>query len=212
MTKEEVLQRANEYCNERSYDGETLTDEFKDKFAEFYAKRYEDKGIDDEGVLDDIKFNLDTAKSAAAEGITKKQKSFESRESDYKNKIAELNKKIKKPEQKQEQKQELPEEVKQQLKELQDYKDEKVKKDKFANIVKMAKKEIREDFHNSFDEFASDYDVVIDDEDEEQAKYLVKRFKSIFKDSIGDIKPLAPKVQQKRDEDFISQIPKVKVQ
>ena len=123
-----------------------------------------------------------------------------------------MNKKIKKPEKKQEQKQELPEEVKQQLKELQDYKDEKVKKDKFTNIVKMAKKEIREDFHNSFDEFASDYDVVIDDDDEEQAKYLVKRFKSIFKDSIGDIKPLAPKVQQKRDEDFISQIPKVKVQ
>ena len=38
MTKEEVLQRANDYCNERSYDESTLTPEFKDKFADFFAK------------------------------------------------------------------------------------------------------------------------------------------------------------------------------
>ena len=48
MTKEEVLQRANEYCNERSYDGETLTDDFKDKFADFFVKRHPDASIDDE--------------------------------------------------------------------------------------------------------------------------------------------------------------------
>ena len=66
MTKEEVLQRANDYCNERSYDGETLTDEFKDKFADFFVKRHPDAGIEDEGIEDEIKFNLDTARSAAA--------------------------------------------------------------------------------------------------------------------------------------------------
>ena len=69
MTKEEVLQRANDYCNERSYDGETLTDEFKEKYADFLVKRHPDAGIDDDGIDDEIKFNLDTARSAAVKGL-----------------------------------------------------------------------------------------------------------------------------------------------
>ena len=104
MTKEEVLQRANDYCSERSYDSETLTDDFKDKFAEFFAKRHEAAGIGDDGILDEIKFNLDTARSAATKGLAAKQRMFESKESDYRNQIDELNKKIaNKPKQQQQQ-------------------------------------------------------------------------------------------------------------
>ena len=40
MTKEEVLQKVNDYCNEKSYTNATLTDGFKDKFSEHFAKRY----------------------------------------------------------------------------------------------------------------------------------------------------------------------------
>ena len=50
-----------------------------------------------------------------------------------------------------------------------------------------------------------------DKEDKEQANALVKKFQEIFKDSIGDIKPLAPQVSQKRDEEALVAIPKVKV-
>lgn len=209
MTKEEVLQKVNDYCNEKSYTEETLTSEFKDKFSEFFAKKYsEETAIDAEGILDDIKFNINTAFSATSKGLTSKQKAFETKENEYKNTIAELNKKIGKP---QEKIVELPDEVKQQLAELEKFKDAKSKKDKFDEIVKLAKKGIRPDLYTSFEKYAQEYDVTLDSTSEEQAKKLTARFQEIFKDSIGDIKPLAPKVSQKRDEEFIASISKVQV-
>lgn len=213
MTKEEVLQRANTYCSERSYDSETLTDDFKDKFAEFFAKKHEAAGIDDDGILDEIKFNIDTARSAATRGLAAKQKAFESIESGYKNQIAELNKKIKDSDTKHQQQQfELPEEVKTQLAELQKFKNEEAKKNKFNEIVALAKKDIREDCIGDFDIFVKDYDVKEDVSVDEQAKRLHSRFQEIFRSKIGDIKPLAPKQVQKQEDDFIDSIPKVKVQ
>ena len=209
MTKEEVLQKVNGYCNEKSYTEETLTSEFKDKFSEFFAKKYsEETAIDAEGILEDIKFNINTAFSATSKGLTSKQKAFETKENEYKNTIAELNKKIGKP---QEKIVELPDEVKQQLAELEKFKDAKSKKDKFDEIVKLAKKGIRPDLYASFEKYAQEYDVTLDSTSEEQAKKLTARFQEIFKDSIGDIKPLAPKVSQKRDEEFVASIPKVQV-
>ena len=209
MTKEEVLQKVNDYCNEKSYTEETLTSEFKDKFSEFFAKKYsEETAIDAEGILEDIKFNINTAFSATSKGLTSKQKAFETKENEYKNTIAELNKKIGKP---QEKIVELPDEVKQQLAELEKFKDAKSKKDKFDDIVKLAKKGIRPDLYASFEKYAQEYDVTLDSTSEEQAKKLTARFQEIFKDSIGDIKPLAPKVSQKREEEFVASIPKVQV-
>lgn len=209
MTKEEVLQKVNEYCNEKSYTEETLASEFKDKFSEFFAKKYsEETAIDAEGILEDIKFNINTAFSATSKGLTSKQKAFETKENEYKNTIAELNKKIGKP---QEKIVELPDEVKQQLAELEKFKDAKSKKDKFDEIVNLAKKGIRPDLYASFEKYAQEYDVTLDSTSEEQAKKLTARFQEIFKDSIGDIKPLAPKVSQKRDEEFVASIPKVQV-
>ena len=209
MTKEEVLQKVNDYCNEKSYTEETLTSEFKDKFSEFFAKKYsEETAIDAEGILEDIKFNINTAFSATSKGLTSKQKAFETKENEYKNTIAELNKKIGKP---QEKIVELPDGVKQQLAELEKFKDAKSKKDKFDEIVKLAKKGIRPDLYASFEKYAQEYDVTLDSTSEEQAKKLTARFQEIFKDSIGDIKPLAPKVSQKCDEEFVASIPKVQV-
>ena len=60
MTKEDVLQKANDYCTEKSYT-ETLTDEFKDKFSDFFSKKYQDTDAEDETMIADLKFNLDTA-------------------------------------------------------------------------------------------------------------------------------------------------------
>ena len=51
----------------------------------------------------------------------------------------------------------------------------------------------------------------LDKEDKEQADALVAKFQDIFKDTIGDIKPLAPKQTQKRDEEYLASIPKVKI-
>lgn len=209
MTKEEVLQRANDYCNERSYDESTLTTEYKDKFADFFAKKYPETAIDDEAALADMKFVLDSAKSAASKGRASLQHEFESKENDYKTQIAELNKKLGRKNEPP--KFEVPKELQDQLDELKKYKNEEVKKTKFASIMDIAKKGIRQDLHKSFETFATGTNVDLEKADKEQADALVSRFQEIFKDSIGDIKPLAPQQIRKNDEAVLSGLKRVKV-
>lgn len=208
MTKDEVLQKANDYCTEKSYT-ETLTDDFKDKFSDFFAKKYQETDADDEAMIADLKFNLDTAFSATSKGITSKQKAFEEKENEYKSQIEELNKKIGKPQKSKELV--IPKEIQEQLDELKRYKDEAARKAKFKDIIEIAKKSVRPDLHKSFETFAADADVSLDKEDKEQAKALVTRFQEIFRDSIGDIKPLAPQQTRKRDEEVLSSIGRIKV-
>lgn len=212
MTKEEVLQKANAYCTEKAYTNETLTDEFKEKFSDFFAKRYPETAADDETMLADLKFNLDTAFSATSKGLTSKQKAFETKENEYKNQIAELNKKLGKNTQQQQQQIEIPKEVQEQLDELRKFKDGEAKKVKFATIVDLAKQGIRQDLHKSFETYAKGYDVDLSKDDKEQANTLVANFQEIFRDSIGDIKPLAPKQTKEKDEEFLASLPKINVQ
>lgn len=211
MTKEEVLQRANDYCSERSYDSETLTDEFKDKFADFFAKRHESAGIDDEGIMDEIKFNLDTAKSAASRGIASKQTSFSSKESELNRQIEELKKQIANPKQQQQQQLELPKDVQDRLDKLEKFEQQQSKNEKFKSVVALAKQSIRQDLHESFDEFVSGSEVKLDEDDKGQAEVLVQKFQKIFRSTIGDIKPLAPRQIQQQDEDVLSSVKEVKV-
>lgn len=211
MTKEEALQKVNDYCNEKSFTYATLTDGFKDKFAEHLAKRYPDASADDETALGDMRFALNSAFSGASLIITDKTKEFETKENGYKSQIAELEKKVPKPNQKPNEVV-LPKEVQDKLDAYDKFMDGEKKTTKFKNIMELAKKGIRQNLHTSFEKFATDYDVKLDKEDKEQADALVTRFKEIFKDSIGDIAPLAPQQTQKRDEDFIASIKKVKVQ
>jgi hypothetical protein len=209
MTKEEVLQRANDYCNERSYDSETLTDEFKEKFADFFVKRHPDASIEDDGIEDEIKFNLDTARSAAVKGLAKKQTVYDSEKNELTRQIEELSKKIaKKPKEKEV---EIPKELQDKLDELEKFKDAQRKQEKYNSVLALAKKGVRDDLQASFEKYAAEFAVNLDETDEEQAKRLTTRFQDIFRDSIGDIKPLAPKQTQKQEQEFIESIKKVKV-
>lgn len=208
MTKEEALQKVNDYCNEKSYTNATLTDGFKEKFAEHFAKRYPDASADDETAIADMKFAINSAFSGASAIITDKTKEFETKENDYKSQIEELNKKITPTKTKEVQ---IPKELQDQLNELKKFKDEQFKQEKLKNILKLAKAGVRQDLQASFDKFAKEYEVKLDKEDKEQADALVAKFQDIFKDTIGDIKPLAPKQTQKRDEEYLASIPKVKI-
>lgn len=209
MTKEEALQKVNDYCNEKSYTAATLTDGFKDKFAEHFAKRYPDAAADDETALGDMKFALNSAFSGASTIITDKTKEFETKENGYKSQIAELQKKIKTPPTIVEP--QIPKEVQDQLDELKAFKDAKSKQEKLGNIMRIAKEGIRADLHASFDKFASDYAVKLDKEDKEQAEGLVAKFKDIFKDSLGDIRPQKPTTDETKDAEIIGSLPKVKI-
>ena len=214
MTKEEVLQKVNDYCDEKSYTSETLTDDFKEKFSDFFAKKYDSEtSVDDEGVIADIKFNINTAFSATSKGLTSKQETFTAKEREYQRQIAELTKRNQGVEQKEPPRQEpqIPDEIKKKLERLERFETESRKAEKFKEVLVLAKKNIREDLHKSLENYASDFDVTLDEDSSEQAKKLTQRFQNIFRDSIGDIKPLSPKVNQKRDEELIDSIPKIKI-
>lgn len=209
VTKEKVVESINTYCSERKYGSETLTDDFKEKFINSFVKKYDQKDIEEGDMLADLKFNLDTAFNASLVLKNSQMADFSKKEDEYKNQIEELNKKLgKKPH---EQQVEIPKEIKDQLDELRKFKDEEAKKSKFKNIMDIAKKLTREDLHKSLASYAKDFAINMDESDEEQARKLTSRFQEIFKDSIGDIKPLAPKVTLKQEEDFIQNLPKVKI-
>ena len=156
----------------------------------------------------DLHFNLDTAFSASVDINSSLKTSFETKETEYKNQIAELSKKLGK---KETPKFEVPKELQDQLDELKKYKNEEVKKTKFASIMDIAKKGIRQDLHKSFETFATGTNVDLEKTDKEQADALVSRFQEIFKDSIGDIKPLAPQQVRKNDEAVLSGLNRIKV-
>ena len=208
VTKETVLESMNTYCTERKYGSENLTDGFKEKFSNFFVKKYEGKDVEQEEMIADLHFNLDTAFSASVDINSSLKTSFETKENEYKNQIAELNKKLGKKEQP---KFEVPKELQDQLDELKKYKNEEVKKTKFASIMDIAKKGIRQDLHKSFETFATGTNVDLEKTDKEQADALVSRFQEIFKDSIGDIKPLAPQQVRKNDEAVLSGLKRLKV-
>lgn len=208
VTKETVLESMNTYCTERKYGSENLTDGFKEKFSNFFVKKYEGKDVEQEEMIADLHFNLDTAFSASVDINAALKSSFETKETNYKNQIAELNNKLGK---KETPKFEVPKELQDQLDELKKYKNEEVKKTKFASIMDIAKKGIRQDLHKSFETFATGTNVDLEKTDKEQADALVSRFQEIFKDSIGDIKPLAPQQIRKNDEAVLSGLKRVKV-
>ena len=214
MTKEEVLQKVNDYCNEKSYTSETLTEDFKDKFSDFFARKYDEgTSIDADGVIDDIKFNINTAFSATSKGLTSKQEAFTAKEQEYLRQIKELTEGkgiVSKPSTQTPQPT-IPDEIKEKLERLEQFEVESRKAEKFKEVLSLAKRNVREDLHRSLENYAEDFVVDLKEESSEQAKKLTQRFQNIFKDSIGDIKPYSPKINQKRDEEFLKTIPKVKI-
>ena len=210
MNKEEVLQKANEYCSEKGYTNETLTDDFKDKFSDFFSKKYPETDVNDEAALADLKFNLNTAFSATSKGITAKVKVFEEKENSYKSQIAELNKKLGTQQEPQANPQ-IPKELQEKLVKLEKFETEARLQQKVKEVLDLAKKNVREDLHKSLENYASDFAVNLEDASDEQARKLTARFQEIFKDSIGDTKPYFPRQTKKQEEEFLSSLPKIKV-
>ena len=123
----------------------------------------------------------------------------------------ELNKKLARKPKEKEKEIEIPKELQDKLDELEKFKDAQRKQDKYKAVLALAKKGIREDLHKSFETFAAGTNVDLEKTDKEQADALVARFQEIFKDSIGNIKPLAPQQIRKNDEAVLSGLKKVKV-
>lgn len=211
VTKEQVLESMNTYCTERKYGSEALTDGFKEKFSNFIVKKYEGKDVEEADFTADLHFNLDTAFSASIDLKNALTSQFTTKENDYKNQITELNKKIANPQPQPQPQFELPEDIKNQLAELEKFKTEQSKQEKRKAIMELAKKNVRQDLHSSFINYASDFEVQLDKDDKEQADALVAKYQKVMQPTYGDIKPLAPRQVQKRDEEILDSIKEVKV-
>jgi hypothetical protein len=211
VTKEQVLESMNTYCTERKYGSEALTDGFKEKFSNFIVKKYEGKDVEEADFTADLHFNLDTAFSASIDLKNALTSQFTTKENDYKNQITELNKKIANPQPQPQPQFELPDDVKNQLAELEKFKTEQSKQEKRKTIMELAKKNVRQDLHSSFVNYASDFEVQLDKDDKEQADALVAKYQKVMQPTYGDIKPLAPRQVQKRDEEILDSIKEVKV-
>lgn len=211
VTKEQVLESMNTYCTERKYGSESLTDGFKEKFSNFIVKKYEGKDVEEEDFKADLHFNLDTAFSASVDLKTSLTAQFATKENEYKNQITELNKKIVTQKQPPQQQFELPEDVKNQLAELEKFKTEQSKQSKRKEILEMAKQNIQQSLHGSFENFIADSEVQLDKDSKEQADALVAKYQKVMQPTYGSIKPLAPRQVQKRDEEILGGIKEVKV-
>ena len=213
MTKDEILQKVNDWCNEKSYTSATLTDGFKDKFAEHFLKRYPEGDLGDEKVIGELQFALSTAFSGASAIISAKTKDFESKENALKAQVEELQKKLgeKDKQGKETTKVDLPQDLKDKLEELDRFKTNELKANKFKEVVGLAKAGIRKDLHGSFDRFVEGMEVELDAESKDVARRWSEKFQSIFKDTIGDIKPLLPQQKERDEKELIEAIPKVEV-
>ena len=210
MTTEEVLQKVNDYCSEKSYTEATLPESFRTKFAEHFIKANPEGDINDETLLGNMKFALNTAFSSASTLAASKTQEFTAKETELNKTIDDLKAKLgtitpppPPPA--------IPKEIQDKLDRLEGYEKEGRKKEKIAEVIALAKKNVRDDLHTSFEKFASGFDVNIEEDSEVQAKKMTDRFQEIFIDTIGDIKPLAPRVSQKRDEENIANVPKVTI-
>ena len=88
-TQAEVLQKVTDYCTEKQY---TLNDSFRSKFSEKFANANTDADISDENVLNSIKFNIDTAFSAASQELKVKDETWKTKEAEYLKQIETLKK------------------------------------------------------------------------------------------------------------------------
>ena len=207
VTKGLVSESMDAYCTERKYGSESLTDGFKEKFSNFIVKKYEGKDVEEEDFKSDLHFNLDTAFNASVDLKTSLAAQFATKENEYKNQITELNKKITNPQQQVE----LPDDVKSQIEEWKQFKTEQAVQAKRKAVLAVAKKSVRQDLHNSLESFSEEFDIKLDADDEEQAKALFSKYQKVMQPTYGDIRPLAPRQVQKRDQEILDNVKEVKV-
>jgi len=208
-TQAEVLQKVSDYCTEKQY---TLNDDFRSKFSEKFAGAYADADVNDEKTLDHIKFNLDTAFSAASKEIKLKDEVWKTEKADYLKQIEALGKahegKKEKPEKVEST---IPEEIKKELEELKRYQAEGQKREKRANVLKLAQKNVREDLHGNLEDVFNIMEIDYSKDESELAKELNANFTKIYKGKIGDVRPQLSQNTKRSYEDILKNLPKVNV-
>ena len=189
-TQAEVLQKVTDYCTEKQY---TLNDSFRSKFSEKFATANAEADITDENVLNSIKFNLDTAFSAASQEMKVKDETWKTKEAEYLKQIEELKKvpegnkggskeeDITKPE--------IPEEYMEYLKYAKELKEKDTLAAKKKSIVELASKNFTSAEQKAgFEKFIDTQNIDTTKEASELSEKFAGIYGSIFKETIGENK------------------------
>lgn len=206
----EVLQKVNEYCTEKQY-ASTLDKTFVDKFSAKFAEANAAAKIDD--VVNSIRFNLDTAFSAASKGLEKQSTTWKEKENEYLRQIEEFKKQNpQEPKPISEKKEvELPEDVKKQLQEFNEFKVKQQKQEKIAKVFNLAKENVREDLHEELKQVMDIMSFSDSDSESDMANKLTAKFTELWKNRIGNIKPQSSTLDNKKYDELLESVPKVNV-
>lgn len=210
-TQEEVLQKVNEHCTEKQY---TLNDDFRSKFSEKFATNNADADVNDENILNSIKFNIDTAFSAASKELKVKGETWKTKEAEYQKQIETLKKGQQDNQPKPtitEPKIELPDDIKKELEELKQFKEKNQEQEKRAEVLKIAQKNVREDLHEKLEEILNLMQLDYSKNEKELAEQLNANFTKFYKGIIGDTRPSTPEINKIKDEDLISRVKKIQI-
>lgn len=209
-TKDEVLQKVTDYCTEKQY---TLNEDFRSQYSEKYAANYAEADVNNEAVLKDIKFHLDTAFAAASKTAKTEAESWKAKEAEYKKQIDEFKKQNpQETKHKSEKKEvELPDDVKKQLEEFNEFKVKQQKQEKIAKVFNLAKENVREDLHEELKQIMDIMTFNDSDSESEMANKLTAKFTDLWKNKIGNIKPQSPILNNKKYDELLNNAPKVNV-
>jgi len=215
-TEKDILQKVNDYCTEKQY---TLDDSFRQKFAEKFNATNADANLEDSKTVDSIKFNIDTAFAAISKSMEKQAEVWKGKENEFLKQIDELKKngakneppkKQPNPEEKKKEV-ELPEDVKKQIEDLRKFQAEQQKQEKLAKVLDIAQKTVRADLHPDLKALLSMMQIDYSKSDEDLAKTLSDNFSVLYKNKIGDTRPIAAEDNRKKYADLLKGLPKVKI-
>ena len=188
-----------------------MNDDFRSQFSDKFSAANPEADINDENILNSIKFNLDTAFSAASKGIEAEKKKWETEKTKLNGEIENLKKNQpegKTPKNKVEEKNlELPEDVKKDLNELKTFKEKQLQQEKRAEVLELAKKNVRQDLYENLSTLLdmSTFDYSKDTKD--LAKQLNENFTKLYKNNIGDIRPASPETKNKKVSEILDSVP-----
>lgn len=188
--KQQVLEKVNQICEEHKFD---LGESFIEKFAEKFAETYSDVDIEDESLAKALNISISSSGHARKKTFSELTESWNAKEAEYKSKLEALEKATKTGSKGEDRKPEfeLPEEYKEKFKLLDQLQQEKKESDARKEILRAAKKDIREDLIENFEKYVSKQNINFEKPASEEAKRLIGDFQEIFRFSVGDTKPFA---------------------
>ena len=106
---------------------------------------------------------------------------------------------------------ELPKDLKEKLDKLEKLENERQKQEKRANVLELAKKNVREDLHGRLNGILDIMQLDYSEDEKTLAQKLNDNFDKIYKEDIANTKPLSSKNKEIKYDEMFKGLKKVKI-